>query len=333
MGKKLLLKVLVLSVVMIGVVSSSPAFGADASEKLRVVTTIFPFADWAQQVGGDKVEVVCLLPPGASPHTYELTTKDIKALQQAKILIYNGMGLDDWVGKLVEKSANQGLIKLAMAEQLPLAPMPSMIEAEEKGTDNDHEEVVHAEGDHQEKEGEPHEVEHRHHDHTAAACGMWLDPMRAVRMVDLIAAALSEADPANRAYYQERAKRYWAQLDRLDRQYRRTLESEKGGVICFHDAFIYLFRRYNVDIYGIVEPYPGKEPSVEYIRRLTSHVADRPLRYVLTEPQLSVKPAKVLADQLKVPAVTVDPIGGYGIPQRDSYIGLMSYNLKQLTKK
>lgn len=312
------LHVFILSTVMAMMFLPAITLGASEEAKIKVVATLFPFADWTAAVGGDRVEVVCLLPPGASPHTYELTTRDVKLLQQARVLVYNGSGLDDWASKLVEKSANKNLIHVALAESLPMAPMPVMISEEHEEQD----EHAHEEADHHEHE----------HEHTIANCGMWLDPMRAVRMIDLVVQTLVQIDPDHRDYYQERAKRYWGQLDRLDREYRRTFQNVKGGVICLHDDMIYLFRRYNIEIYGIVEPYPGKEPSLEYMRKLTESVAGRNLLCVINEPQLSPKPAQVLAEQLKVPMITLDPIGGKGVEGRDSYIALMTYNLRQLTK-
>ncbi|MFA5866033.1 MAG: metal ABC transporter substrate-binding protein [Phycisphaerae bacterium] len=299
----------VAGVLLVGLICPAFVCGEEKPPKIKVVATLFPFADWAGQIGGEYVEVISLLKPGASPHTYELTTKDVKAIRDAKLLIVNGSGLDDWVGKLVERSANKGIVKLAMSGHLPLAPMPMMV-TEESGK-----------GKHQED------------DDAKTGCGMWLDPMRAVRMVDLIAEALCQVDPEHKAYYQEQAKRYWGQLDRLDRMYRSKLGGLKGGVIAFHADLIYLFRRYGIEVYGVVEPYPGKEPSVDYIRKLTNLVSGKPLLFVLTEAQLSEKPAQVLANQLKVRAVMIDPIGGTGLPGRDSYISLMTYNLNKMVSR
>jgi zinc transport system substrate-binding protein len=297
---------------LLGLLPAGWALPAPAAEpapkphKIKIIATLFPFADWAAKVGGDHVEVVALLKPGSSPHTYELTTKDVKAIQNASLLVYNGSGLDDWAGKLVETSARKGLVKLDLARHLPPAPMPVVLEAEGAGGHD--------------------------HDDSQTGCGMWLDPMRAVRMIDLIAETLGRIDPIHRVDYQKNARDYWSQLDRLDRLYRAKLDPRKGGVVCFHADFIYLFRRYGVEVYGIVEPYPGKEPSLDYLRKLTAMVSGKPLLYVATEPQLSEKPAQVLAKQLGVPLISTDPIGGTGIPGRDSFISLMTYNLNQLVK-
>jgi len=314
-------RILTIGVALLSPLLTQIVSAEQETTKIKVVATLFPFADWAAKVGGDHVQVITMLKPGASPHTYELTTKDVKRMQGAKLLIFNGSGLDNWAETLAERAANKGLVTLALASHLPLAPMPTVI-AEKAKSEKD---ADHDDHDHHPGEG------HDHGSDTHTGCGMWLDPMRAVRMVDLIAEALSRVDPAHAADYQKNARDYWAQLDRLDRLYRTKLDPRKGGLIIFHNDFVYLFRRYGVDVYGIVEPYPGKEPSVDYIKKLTAMVSGKPLRYVLTEPQLSEKPAQVLAKQLGVPLVTVDPIGGVGVPGRDSYISLMTYNLHQLT--
>ena len=302
-----------LGALVLGWSAVQPVSAEPATKKIKVVATLFPFADFATQVGGKYVEVTTLLPPGASPHTYELTTRDLKAIHEADLVILNGMGLDDWVIKSAQASAKEGLRRLALSEHLPLVPIPTLIEA-----DIEHDE--HAES------------ADAHHDHTKSGCGMWLDPMRAVRMVDLVTQTFGEIDPAHKNDFQQQARNYWAQLDRLDRLYRTKLQGFRGGVILLHDDIIYLLRRYGIEVYGIVEPYPGKEPSLDYLRKLTQLVSGKPLAGVITEPQLSEKPAQVLAGQLKAPLLSLDPIGGAGAKGRDSYISLMTYNLEQLVK-
>ncbi len=68
---------------------------------LKVAATIFPLADLARCVGGEKVEVITLLPPGASPHTFEVTPKQAKKLADVDIFIKIGAGVDDWVDNLI----------------------------------------------------------------------------------------------------------------------------------------------------------------------------------------------------------------------------------------
>ncbi len=76
-----------------------------------MVTTIFPLADFVKNVAGDKVEVVTLLRPGDSPHTYEPSSRDMKAIARATLLVVNGAGLDFWVEKL-KSAASDNMVEL-----------------------------------------------------------------------------------------------------------------------------------------------------------------------------------------------------------------------------
>ncbi len=74
------------------------------NEKLKVAATIFPIYDFARNIGGQFAEVVLIVPPGASPHTFSPSVADVKKLQGAKTVFYNGFGLDDWVLKIAKSA-------------------------------------------------------------------------------------------------------------------------------------------------------------------------------------------------------------------------------------
>jgi zinc transport system substrate-binding protein len=79
-------------------------------EGLRVAADILPMADFCRNVGGETVEVEILIPAGASPHTYELTSEQMKFLSEADVLVTNGLGLTPWVEDLFAKLDNPELI-------------------------------------------------------------------------------------------------------------------------------------------------------------------------------------------------------------------------------
>jgi zinc transport system substrate-binding protein len=104
---------------------------APAHATVRVVATIFPLADMVRQVGKDAVEVVTLLPPGASPHTFEPTPAQIRELAHAAVFVQVGAGLDAWAAKLL--AANPGTIRVVtIADGLTLIG-----NAEAHGSDGD----------------------------------------------------------------------------------------------------------------------------------------------------------------------------------------------------
>ena len=75
-----------------------------SADKIKVVATIAPLADFARQVGGDKVEVTLLLPPGASPHTFEPTPKVVREISQARLFLKIGSGLEFWADRMLQSA-------------------------------------------------------------------------------------------------------------------------------------------------------------------------------------------------------------------------------------
>ena len=153
-----------------------------SSDKLTVVATIFPLADFVKNVAGDKVDVITLLRPGDSPHTYEPTSRDMKAVAQATLLVVNGAGLDFWVEKL----------KAAASDNMVVVDTSAVLA----------EEGLLLSGD--------------EHDDGGVNPHYWLDPVLAQKQVEAIASALAAADPGNKDFYLENAADYIAQLQSLD---------------------------------------------------------------------------------------------------------------------
>src|SRR5436309_9694733 len=91
-----------------------------AQGTLPVVVTFYPLQEFAQRVGGDRIRVQTLVPPGAEPHDYEPRPQDITALHAARVVIYNGAGLETWLEKLRPEFPARGLIVNA-SDGLPLA--------------------------------------------------------------------------------------------------------------------------------------------------------------------------------------------------------------------
>ncbi|NLC38316.1 MAG: zinc ABC transporter substrate-binding protein, partial [Clostridia bacterium] len=111
---------LVLGLAMASGISCSPTKTTGGSSgKLTVAATIFPLADIARAVGGSQVEVFTLLPPGASPHTFEATPQQGRQLSEADIFLEIGAGLDSWAGRLAQ-AANPDLLLVTVTEGMDL---------------------------------------------------------------------------------------------------------------------------------------------------------------------------------------------------------------------
>ena len=152
----------------------------EAPGRIRVVASIAPLADFVQQVGGDHVQVITLVPPGASPHTYELTPAQVEQVARAKVLVLNGVKLEYWADKLVQSAGNPNLIVVDTSRGI------GIMAGETAGAG-----------------GNPH---------------IWLDPRNAIVQVEHIRAALLRVDPAHADNYRANAKRYSAELWDLDQE-------------------------------------------------------------------------------------------------------------------
>jgi ABC-type Zn uptake system ZnuABC Zn-binding protein ZnuA len=264
------------------------------SEALRVVTTLGVLADLITQVGGDRVRVKALVPPGGEVHTYQPTPGDIQSVAQAKIVFYNGAHLEEWIDETIRSAGRRDLPIVILSQGLPTI--------QEAGGDPN-----------------PH---------------LWLDVTHAKAYVDRIREALGRVDPVNAAYYTERAGAYLSQLEELDAWIQNqvgTLSQARRKLVTFHDAFPYFARRYGFSLHGVVVGSPGKEPSARELTLLARRIRREEVPAVFAEAQFNPKVLEVLARDAGVKVVTTLYSDSLSTgPEANSYVAMMRYNVGQI---
>jgi len=266
--------------------------------RLTVLASILPLADFVRQVGGDRVTVELLVPPGASPHTYEPTPAQLKALARARLLVLNGAGLEFWADKLVGAAGNPNLLVVRTAEDLALI------------VDDEH--------------------AHRGHQHGPGNPHVWLSPLCAMHQVEKIRDALVSADPENADYYRANAARYLTELRALDAEMRARIGAfSRRKFVALHGAWVYLARDYGLEQAAVVEKIPGQEPSPADVAAVVRTVRAAGAGAVFAEPQLPSKAAEAIAAEAGVPVLFLEPLG---VPPEYRYLDTMRHNLAQLEK-
>jgi len=268
--------------------------------EIKVVASITPLADFVKQVGGNKVDVVLLLPPGASPHTYEPTPKVIHEISKSKIFFKIGSGLEFWADRMI-KAASSKIAVVDSSEGVDLIK------------DTFHSHAI------------------SHDDHEIADPHIWLDPIICIEIIAKIETALSKADPSNALYYRINATAYREKLRKLDKEIEeKTKAFRTREYVTFHPAWNYFSRRYGLKVAAVIEEGPGKEPTPKHIRRIIGDLKKLSTRVVFAEPQFSPKVAETIAGEAGARVFFLDPIGGQ--KHKETYIEMMKYNLSIMEK-
>jgi ABC-type Zn uptake system ZnuABC Zn-binding protein ZnuA len=274
--------------------------------RIRVLTTILPLYDFAREIGGPVVEVRNLLPPGVDPHEFALSPRDIALVDRADVLIANGAGLDDFLTAALRKARlNPGRSIVTASEGLPRIDM----------TGSEH--------GHEHESGDPH---------------LWLDPVYARTYARAVTNSIVDelrrrGDERGAEEVRQRAAAFDARLAQLDADYRRTLAPLRGrGFIAFHGAFAYLAARYGLNVAGVWQTTPGREPGPREVASLLQLARDKSVGALLSEPQFSPRALEMIARDSRIPVYQVDPLETARDFDSTHYIPVMRANLQTLTR-
>ena len=270
---------------------------AGSSAKLQVVTTTTVLADIVANVGGDLVSATSLVPKNADVHTFEPRPFDVRTVASAKLLVMNGLGLDDWLTKMVGNAAAEGTPLLRLGVDLPGV---QFLAGETAATENPH---------------------------------LWLDVKYAESYVDRIATALKAADPAHASGYDAGATSYKQRLETLDAWVRAQIETipvANRKLVTFHAAFPYYAREYGITIVGVAVGSPGQDPSAGYTAQLISTIEAAGVKAIFSEAQFPTKLVDQLASEAGCKVVANLYDDALGNPPVTSYEELIRWDTDQL---
>ena len=251
---------------------------ATVHSKPLVVASFFPLYDFARQIGGTNIEVRCLVPPGGDPHEAEPSPSAAASVAQADLVLLLGLGMDGWAQKLSTAEHKPGIVTLA--SDFPIHKMGKAALSEFS------------------KDANPDEIDPH----------VWMDPVLAQKLAQRITDELVKLVPGQGEEIAARGRTFIAELQKLDKDYAETCgKFPNRQVVTFHGAYSYLFARYHLEVVGVIEEFPGDEPSAEYLRKLVDVMRALKVKEVFAEPQLSDRPAQVIATELGGHVEELDP--------------------------
>lgn len=274
-----------------------------AQTKIPVVATFTILADFARQVGGERVIVSALVGPNGDVHAYDPSPADSRKLAGAKLIVENGLYLEGWISRLARASAAKAPIVIATKGVMPRKDMSNAEFAEHGGTD-------------------PH---------------AWQNVANAKIYVANIRDGLIAADPAGRADYEARAKAYLEQLDALDEEVRAAIAripEERRRIVTTHDAFGYFGQAYGLELAAPAGVSTEAQVSAKSVAKIIAQIKRDGFPAVFLEnvsdPRLMDQIARetgakiggtLYSDSLSAPD---GPAG--------TYIDMVRHNISELTK-
>ena len=276
------------------------------SSKVKITTTTNVITDLVENIGGDKVKVTGLMGPGVDPHLYRPSASDVKKLQDADVVFYNGLDLEGKMGDIFVKIGREGTSVWAVSENIPHESLLSLDDT---------------------SSFDPH---------------IWWNANLWQEAAKVVAAGLSEHDPANSETYQKNLDEYISNLKELHIESLDKINSipeEQRVLVTAHDAFQYFGQTYGLEEMAIQGWSTSSEAGIREIQNLADVITEREIKAVFIET--SISPATIEALKAAVQdqghdvviggSLFSDAIGEKGT-EEGTYVGAFSHNVKTIVE-
>jgi zinc transport system substrate-binding protein len=304
--KSLKLILALLSLLIVTLIFTTNSNEQKLSSKPLITTSNFAIFDVIQHIGGDKIELVNIIPFGVDPHSFEPTPKVVAKLEKSDFFFYSGDILEPWADHLSLE-----------AKGVDLSQYVSL----RKFDDED--------------EHEDHEDEH-HHDHGAYDPHYWLDVDNMKQIAQVITEKLSMLEPKNKHLFEKNKLAYIKSLEQLDDLYKESLLScKQDTIVVTHNAFSYLAQRYDFKVESLTGLSTDAQPSAKDVQHIFQEIQDKNISVVFFENFSSSKNIQTIADDLSIEVDSLQPLGNITADEKDqnlSYEDLMKINLEKIAK-
>lgn len=304
------------------------------SGKLNVVTTLFPYYDFVRQIAGDNVELTMVIPAGMDSHSFEPTPADMLTIQNADVLISNGGEMEQWLAQALDAVDTSHMTVVSLMDYVDVLEeehVEGMEDASHEGHDHGSEDVHdHVIDSFTDDDGHQVEIEYDEH--------IWTSPVNAMKLVEIIADTLIQADEAHSEVYQANRDAYLQQLLTLHGQFLDVVKHEKRNMIIVGDKFPF---RYLADEYGLHyrAAFSGcstdTEPSAKTIAYLIDKVKEEQIPAVYYLELSSHRVSEIISEETGAEPLLLHSCHNVTRAQFDSgitYLELMENNVENLRK-
>ncbi len=295
------MKIILLARMAAAALFALPGLGSSSSKKLTVVATTPDLASLAKVIGGDAVEVKALAKPTEDPHYVDAKPSHIVTLNRADVLIEGGAELElGWLPPLLESARNDKIAagapgRIVASQGIRMLEVPTTFDRS-KGD-------VHPFGN-------PHFL---------------LDPLNVKLIVAQMAEHFALVDPKAADLFKTNLRTFDAALDLKLAAWQKQLAPYRGAkIVTYHQDFVYLAKRFNLDVVATLEPKPGISPSPAHLAKVIATMKAANARVILVQPYQNRRTAETVARQTDAVVLDIGQQPG-ALKNTDTYFALMDY--------
>lgn len=245
--------------------------------KLTIVATTTMLADLANEIGGEAVTVTGLMGPGIDPHLYQASAGDVIKLQDADVVLYNGLHLEGKMGDLFSSLGEQGRNMISIEDGLDVNDL--LEDSENPGYYDPH---------------------------------VWFDVELWRNAAEHVTSELSTIDSDNTSSYQSNLESYYRELSKLEEYINdrfTEIPENQRILVTAHDAFGYIGKAYGIEVVGLQGISTDAEAGTSDVRLLAQFIEENQIKAIFVESSVSPKNIEALQDAVIARGFEVE-IGG-----------------------
>ena len=308
----------VVSILMLGFAACTMVTGSKIDnkkdlEKIKVMTSIYPIKEFTEIIGGDKVSVKSMVPDGAEPHDFEPKAKDMVELGKSQLFIYNGLGMEHWVDKVLSTVHDDKLTVVDTSKNAKIIEVSNEKEVEIHDEDGYNHEHTQGDG----------------HNHGKLDPHIWLSFSEAKNQGKLIEEALIKVDPKDKNYFIANYNKFANDLDQVSQEYGEKFKNiPNKSFVTGHAAFAYLCRDLGLTQISVEDAFGEGEITPQHLKELADYCKTNNVKVIFMPDSASEKVSQTLANEVGAKVVKISSLETKNGDK--SYIETMKENLETI---
>lgn len=267
------------------------------SGKIPVVASFGAMEILTKEIGGDLVQIDSMVPAGMEPHDFEPRTKDLLKIKNARLFVYNGMGMEHWADKVLSSASHDNLIIVEASKGIQPIPIVSEEERAEHGNYDPH---------------------------------TWLGLSEAKEEAKAIRDGLISASPDNRETFEKNYTRFSTEIDEIRNKARKSIAvARRKELVTGHAAFAYLARDLSLNQESVEDAFATGEPPARKLIELMEYCKARKVKTIFTEEMMDPALARTLAEEAGARIETLDTME---TADHEKYADVMRENVRKIVE-